>query len=181
VHDRSFQFSRTRFLPVSHQNLGRKQSNASSDVFTFLVREAPTTPRTRISVRVVTASCSRLIDLSDRSTGQDSATLSWAPPKDNGNTPITNYVVEYRPAGGFQWSVANLRKTVAQPSYMVTGLKEATQYEFRVSAENKVGQSAPSEVSAPAKYGKRSFIQLLDFLLICHGFETFLRINIIHG
>jgi len=88
------------------------------------------------------------------STVKDSATLSWTPPKDTGNSPITNYVVEYRPVGGFQWTVANLRKTVAQPSYTVTGLKEGTQYEFRVSAENKVGQSPPSDVSAAAKYGK---------------------------
>jgi len=85
---------------------------------------------------------------------KDSATLSWTPPKDTGNCPITNYIVEFRPVGGFQWTVANLRKTVAQPSYTVTGLKEETQYEFRVSAENKVGQSAPSDVSS-AKYGKR--------------------------
>ena len=85
---------------------------------------------------------------------KDSVTLSWAPPKDTGNSPITNYVVEMRPVGGFQWTVVNLRKTVAQPSYMVTGLKDETTYEFRVSAENKVGQSPPSDVSAPAKYGK---------------------------
>jgi len=81
-------------------------------------------------------------------------TLSWTPPKDTGNSPITNYVVEMRPVGGFQWTVVNLRKTVAQPSYTVTGLKDETAYEFRVSAENKVGQSAPSDVSQPAKYGK---------------------------
>ena len=58
-----------------------------------------------------------------------------------------------RPVGGFQWTVVNLRKTVAQPSYTVTGLKDETAYEFRVSAENKVGQSQPSDVSEPAKYG----------------------------
>ena len=85
-------------------------------------------------------------------------TLSWTPPKDTGNCPITNYVVEMRPVGGYQWTVANLRKTVAQPSYTVTGLKEETPYEFRVSADNKVGQSAPSDVSVPAKYGKRAHI-----------------------
>jgi len=92
---------------------------------------------------------------------KDSATLSWTPPKDTGNCPITNYIVEMRPVGGYQWTVVNLRKTVAQPSYTVTGLKEETQYEFRVSAENKVGQSAPSEVSASAKYGKRCSHRLL--------------------
>lgn len=93
---------------------------------------------------------------------KDSVTLSWAPPKDTGNCPITNYVVEMRQVGSYQWTIVNLRKTVAQPSYTVTGLKEDTPYEFRVSAENKVGQSAPSEVSAAAKYGKLCRHLLLD-------------------
>jgi len=86
---------------------------------------------------------------------QDSVTLSWTAPKDSGNCPVTNYVVEHCPVGGFQWSVANLRQTVARPSYTVTGLRADTAagHEFRVSAENKVGQSAPSDVSEPAKYG----------------------------
>ena len=37
----------------------------------------------------------------------ETATLAWAAPRDDGNSPITNYVVEMRRAGDFTWTVAN--------------------------------------------------------------------------
>jgi len=87
---------------------------------------------------------------------RDSVALTWAPPKDTGNCPITNYIVELRTAGGYQWTPANARQTLTKPEFTVTGLKEGTEYEFRVSAENKVGQGPVSEISSPVKYGKNS-------------------------
>ena len=85
---------------------------------------------------------------------RDSVALTWVPPKDTGNCPITNYIVESRTAGGYQWTPANARQTLTKPEFTVTGLKEGTEYEFRVSAENKVGQGPVSETSSPVKYGK---------------------------
>lgn len=85
---------------------------------------------------------------------RDSASLTWTPPKDTGNCPITNYVIESRAVGGYQWTPANARQNVTKTEFTVTGLKEGTEYEFRVSAENKVGQGPPSETSQPVKYGK---------------------------
>lgn len=86
---------------------------------------------------------------------KDSVAISWTPPKDTGNCPITNYVVESRQAGAYQqWTPANARQTVTKPEFAVTGLKEGVEYEFRVSAENKIGQGPVSESTAPVKYGK---------------------------
>lgn len=85
---------------------------------------------------------------------KDTATITWSPPKDTGNAPITNYVVEMKAAGGFQWEVLNPKQAVTQTTFVATRLKEGTEYEFRVSAENKVGRGPASEVSAPVKYGE---------------------------
>lgn len=90
----------------------------------------------------------------------NSATLSWTAPKDTGNCPITNYVVEYRAAGGFQWTVANPKAKITQTEFMVNDLKEGTEYEFRVSAENKIGQGPPSDASAAVKYGKWFYLSV---------------------
>ncbi len=38
---------------------------------------------------------------------RDSISLSWAPPRDDGNSPITNYIVEMKKKGDFTWTTAN--------------------------------------------------------------------------
>jgi len=94
---------------------------------------------------------------------KDSATLKWSAPKDTGNCPITNYVVEYRASGSYQWTVANPRSSVTQTEFTVTGLSEGTEYEFRVTAENKVGRGATSEVSAAVKFEESvAFVRQLE-------------------
>jgi hypothetical protein len=84
----------------------------------------------------------------------EAATLTWTKPKSDGNSPITNYLVEMRAAGDFTWMTVNATERCLQTKYMVRGgLKEGVTYEFRVIAENKVGQSPPSEAIS-GKYGK---------------------------
>ena len=85
---------------------------------------------------------------------KDAATLSWQPPADDGNSPITGYTVEMRGAGSFVWSAANLKERVTRPTVTVPGLKAGAEYEFRVTAENRAGLGQPSPPSAPAKYGQ---------------------------
>ncbi|KAI8488694.1 Titin-like [Branchiostoma belcheri] len=67
------------------------------------------------------------------------ATLSWETPEDEGNTPVTHYVVEMREATQRVWRMVTAH--VSTTTYTVTGLDEGVEYFFRVTAENKVGSS----------------------------------------
>lgn len=83
---------------------------------------------------------------------KDSATVTWKPPANDGGAKITNYILEMKAAGDFSWKVVD--KKVSEETFTVSGLKEETDYEFRVSAENKAGVGQPSPPSKPVKYGK---------------------------
>lgn len=74
--------------------------------------------------------------------------LAWNPPKDDGGSKITNYVVEKREENRKSWvHVSNDPKECA---YVVTRLTENHEYEFRVMAQNKFGVGPPL-VSEPEK------------------------------
>lgn len=79
-----------------------------------------------------------------------SVTLSWKPPKDNGGSEITGYVIEKRDithGGGWVPAV-----NYVNPKYnhaVVPRLLEGTKYEFRVSAENLQGRSDPLNTEKP--------------------------------
>jgi len=78
--------------------------------------------------------------------GNQQVSLSWASPANNGGSPITGYVVEYRPAGGAATTVSTGSSAA---SYVVTGLTNGTAYTFRVSATNSVGTGAYSSSTSP--------------------------------
>ena len=84
----------------------------------------------------------------------DTASLSWQPPASDGGSPITNYIVEMRRVGDVKWKPANKGEVTPDAKYVVKGLQDGDEYEFRVTAENKAGPGAPSGPSKPAKYGE---------------------------
>uniref|UniRef100_A0A0N5D1Z0 non-specific serine/threonine protein kinase n=1 Tax=Thelazia callipaeda TaxID=103827 RepID=A0A0N5D1Z0_THECL len=76
----------------------------------------------------------------------EAAILSWKTPELDGGAMITNYIVEKREAVVGQWEkCAKSRYTYLT----IEGLKPKHTYEFRISAENKYGQSKPCESTAP--------------------------------
>ena len=93
---------------------------------------------------------------------RDTISLSWESPQDDGNSPITNYIVEMRTVGDFSWTVCNLSEKISRTRFTVRGVKERVEYEFRVTAENAIGQGPPSDSSQTAKYGELNFT---DFVL----------------
>lgn len=73
----------------------------------------------------------------------DSCTLSWKSPKEDGGSPVTNYVVEKYDTKKKEWQkVSSFCKI---PLYDVIGLEEGRPYKFRVAAENAQGVSEPLE------------------------------------
>ena len=114
--------------------------------YTFIVRAvneagagAPSTPAT--DPIAVYSAPGRAVALS-ASAGNGVVLLTWTAPLRDGNTPITDYIVEYRAADQDEWTEfehpASPDTTIA-----VSGLVNGTRYEFRVLAVNAVGVSEP--------------------------------------
>ena len=82
----------------------------------------------------------------------DSAIVNWSPPENDGGSPVTNYILEYRRAGDKVWKAAT--KDVADTEFTVPNLQEGKEYEFRVAAVNKAGEGPFSKPSDVTKYGK---------------------------
>lgn len=81
---------------------------------------------------------------------QDSATLTWKPPHDDGGSPITGYNIEYRESRRASWQKAgSVDKDTT--SWTQAKLLEDNEYVFRVTAVNKKGESAPLEAQETAK------------------------------
>ena len=74
-----------------------------------------------------------------------SVTLQWSPPSNTGGTELIGYIIERKlRATNQNWEkVATVDSSVTL--YTVENLKEKSQYNFRVSAENEVGSGEPAE------------------------------------
>lgn len=89
---------------------------------------------------------------------RSSITLRWKPPKDDGGSPLTAYIIEKRDVGrGTSWTKAGkVEAGVTETS--LTDLIENTDYHFRVIAVNKAGQSEPLEtkeaITVKSPFGK---------------------------
>ncbi len=85
--------------------------------------------------------------------------ITWKPPRFDGGSPITNYIVERKERTATKWMKAHKGELPSTDlTLKVEGLIEGKEYEFHVAAVNKAGQGPFSEPSEPklAKppYGK---------------------------
>lgn len=78
----------------------------------------------------------------------DSVHIKWDAPLDDGGLPITSYFVEYRDMRRAQY-VRSERLTGSTHDYQLTRLTKGSKYTVRVLAENKLGQSEPTEIDEP--------------------------------
>ena len=74
--------------------------------------------------------------------------VSWSPPSDDGGATVKGYHLERRSPTGKRWVFVN-KSIINDTNFKVSDLVEDTEYEFRVSAENKIGIGTPSEPSKP--------------------------------
>uniref|UniRef100_A0A8C3H6N2 Titin n=1 Tax=Chrysemys picta bellii TaxID=8478 RepID=A0A8C3H6N2_CHRPI len=72
------------------------------------------------------------------SISKDSITLEWERPECDGGKDILGYWIEYRQSGDSAWKKCN-KERIKDRQFTVGGLLEATEYEFRVFAENETG------------------------------------------
>ncbi|ELT96024.1 hypothetical protein CAPTEDRAFT_139787 [Capitella teleta] len=116
-----------------YEVVAKNEWGISSLSFSVNVMEAPSVPKGPLEVSEITRS---------------SVTLSWHPPKHDGGAALSSYLIEKQQTGYREWQrVARVKSIMS--SYLVTGLLENTQYNFRISAENIEGLSSPLITDIP--------------------------------
>ena len=80
---------------------------------------------------------------------RDSVTLTWSPPRNDGGSPVTGYIVESKSSSYYAWTSCSVGVRISEPHYVVPNVVDGTSYEFRVITENRSGRSEPSPPSTP--------------------------------
>ena len=93
-------------------------------------------------------------------TSSTSISVYWESSKNDGGSPITGYVVEYRPTSNPSFETQVVPRDVFSAS--LDGLTPSTEYDVRVRGENAVGRSVPSATMRATTDGK-----LIESLLPC--------------
>uniref|UniRef100_A0A670Y6C6 Titin n=1 Tax=Pseudonaja textilis TaxID=8673 RepID=A0A670Y6C6_PSETE len=75
----------------------------------------------------------------------DNISISWEPPEYDGGCQINNYIVEKRETTTTTWSIVSA--AVARTSIKIVRLTTGSEYQFRVSAENRYGKSTYTETA----------------------------------
>lgn len=73
----------------------------------------------------------------------EAMTICWERPVSDGGSSIAGYVIEKREKTGLRWCRVN-KKPVYDLRVKASRLREGSEYEYRVFAENAAGLSAPS-------------------------------------
>ena len=101
----------------------------------------PTPPKGKTLKSLVTNYRAGPLDVSN--VCADGALLKWEAPEDDGGEPLEEYIIEAQEAGSSGKFKEVGRVTAGQTEMQVAGLKNKTDYKFRVKAKNKEGESDP--------------------------------------
>uniref|UniRef100_A0A8B9QL43 Titin n=1 Tax=Apteryx owenii TaxID=8824 RepID=A0A8B9QL43_APTOW len=71
--------------------------------------------------------------------------ISWRPPKDDGGSPIINYIVEKRQSKKETWGVVS--SGTSHTKIKIPRLQKGNEYKFRIKAVNIVGEGEPRELA----------------------------------
>jgi len=106
-----------------------------------------------------------------------SVTLAWKPPKDDGGSPLTEYVFERRESTRTLWTkVASVKPD--ETEFEAKDLDEKVDYLFRVSAKNKHGVSSPLETESTVR--PKSKFGELDKVFVGPPLHFMLCLRLIH-
>jgi len=84
-------------------------------------------------------------------TTPNAITVQWKPPKDTGGLPLDHYALEKRLKGSNKWTKCPGHIDPNETEATAKNLDEGQEYDFRVMAVNKEGESEPLVTSAPIK------------------------------
>ena len=84
--------------------------------------------------------------------------LFWTAPANNGGSPITGYEIERSNDGGATWSAIISNTGTNATKYANTGLAPSTTFDYRVSAINDMGTSAPSNTANATTLAKLTLV-----------------------
>lgn len=81
---------------------------------------------------------------------KNSVSLVWSCPKHDGGSRLIGYYMEYTKLPEEKWTRCNTNcMDIQTENYVVTGLEEGQQYQFRVFAKTAINTSIASELSDP--------------------------------
>lgn len=83
--------------------------------------------------------CEGSIDISKIT--EESCTLDWKPPVEDGGDDISHYIVERRDTNRLNWVI--MHAECKELTCSITGLFKNTEYLFRVRGVNKYGAGVP--------------------------------------
>jgi hypothetical protein len=111
----------------------------------------------------------------------DSITLFWHAPDDDGNCEITEYILEYQEIREKTWRKVT---KITDTTYKLTEMRKDTEMRFRVTAMNEIGPSSPSEpssarISKPVKKEPPTFTESLKDVTI--GLSKSLTLSCVVG
>uniref|UniRef100_A0A8C9ZGA7 Titin n=1 Tax=Sander lucioperca TaxID=283035 RepID=A0A8C9ZGA7_SANLU len=90
-------------------------------------------------------------DLHITAVTKDSLSVAWRPPKYDGGTEVTEYVLESRMVGRDIFTRIGGDSKLMDMKFTLTGLKDGSSHEFRVAAINAVGQGKASFATKPVQ------------------------------
>ena len=95
--------------------------------------------------------------------GRERVTLSWWTPSSTGNSPITDYVIEYSTDSGDNWST-HVDAVSTSRSAVLSPLTAGVSYTFRVRAVNSAGPGAASNtvVAVPLAFNPPSIVRNIN-------------------
>jgi titin len=86
-----------------------------------------------------------------------SITLQWEMPRNDGGSPLTEYLLEMREKRGknTDWTQVQILPVITT-SFRVTKLNEDSFYNFRIKATNAIGSSEPKSLDKAVKPQKQN-------------------------